>query len=504
MKINKLLLLSICFVAVLLLYLFSPRISSVEIRKNFPFKIAIEPLEAQIRIVALTEQDKIVLAPPNIIQNDQQIISLNESSFPSKNLTQELKHSISSKIDLQDHHALPKAENLPLSLISFPLPKNIVMPFKTEMVSPFSLAKLDKQDELPFTVGTNLPSLEALSTISCGKDFETQVIYAPYEKGFLFAVTLLPIPENNFKRIKKNVIFLVDHSNSIQKKRLDMTRQAIATSLLLLDKEDKFNIISFAHNPTIFSHHNLRPTRKNILAARRFLRDVNIGSFFYSTNFFLPFKELLANPDKKDELNIAILFSDGEDINNSGNQRILEQWTKVNKGNLSLYTIALNDDHNRAALEFFSAINKGKIVFANDQFCLKRKLLKFLKEISFPIAKNISPHAICYNKNTKVKFFSTNHLPNIYQDDPLVILGQINKLEDFTLFIQGIHADNWFNIRKNISFKNAQEDKNTLLQEWAIFQSHHYYHKYLINGDQKYLQKAKQLLDPWNLETAFH
>jgi hypothetical protein len=399
--------------------------------------------------------------------------------------------------------AAPQKESIPLPLASFPLPNSSLLSLKSNVPPSFTIKSLNKNTLAFSPTAISMPSLQLLSTLSCGQDFETHVIYTPHEQGFLFAVTLIPLPDNNFKRIKKNVIFLVDHSNSIQKKRLDLTRQAISSAILSLDKKDKFNIVSFAHNPTIFSPRSLHPTKTNITAARRFLRNINIGSFFYSANLFLPFKELLSNPNKKDELNIAILLTDGEDINKIGNQRILEQWTKVNKGNLSLYTIALNDDNNRAALEFFSTINKGKIAFAKNPYDIKRKLIKLLNTISFPIAKNISSHPISKNKNNKIQLFSTQYLPNIYLNEPFVILGKINKLEDFTLFLQGIHANNWFNIKKDISFVNATEDKYSLLQEWAILQAYDCYHHYLINGNEKYIDKAKILLDPFNLDTAF-
>jgi hypothetical protein len=163
----------------------------------------------------------------------------------------------------------------------------------------------------------------------------------------------------------------------------------------------------------------------------------------------------------------------------------------------------LEDDHNRAALEFFSATNKGKIIFADSPYAIKRKMLKLFNSISFPIAKNVISKAVCKNKDIKIEFFHTNHLPNIYMNEPLVILGKINKLEDFTLFLQGIHADNWFNIKKNISFKNAVEDIRPLLQEWAVFQSHKCYKKYLSDGSDKHIKKAQELLDPFDIDAAF-
>jgi len=58
----------------------------------------------------------------------------------------------------------------------------------------------------------NLPSLNQLDTISCGEDFDIDLIFAPCDDdiGYIFALTLIPKPDLDLEKIKQNFIFLID------------------------------------------------------------------------------------------------------------------------------------------------------------------------------------------------------------------------------------------------------------------------------------------------------
>ena len=285
-----------------------------------------------------------------------------------------------------------------------------------------------------------LPQLSDLTTISYKDFFDIDVSFSPnhLESGFIFAITLIPKPSFKLKKLKQNIFFLVDRSNSIQKDRLTSTRHAIVSSLSCLEKDDSFNILAFDNKLDVLAPNNLKPNEhRSMSKAKDFLRKQNIGSFFSSTNFSIPLFKILNSNVKDNEINVAILLSNGDGLNKFKNYRILNDWTQLNGGNLSLYTLGLNSDKNLSILELFSFLNKGKVISSNTNRGIKRRLQKLIKSINYPIAKDIVSNVICFDKNCDIKIYPpTDQSPNLYMNQPYVILETTKKLQDFTIFMQ--------------------------------------------------------------------
>ena len=186
------------------------------------------------------------------------------------------------------------------------------------------------------------------------------------------------------------------------------------------------------------------------------------------------------------------------------NYKLIDYWTKANKGRCSLYTFCLTEDKNIALLDLFSSLNRGKLYSSNTLRGFRRKLQKLLHSISHPIAINIKPTLYSTDKNIDIALYPDSlEIPHLYANEPLVIFGSISELSDFTLFIQGRHIDSYFNIKKSISFKKAKETKNALQRQWALQQAFVCYKSYLKSGDTSFLDRAKNYLKPFSLKTAF-
>ncbi|NGX48529.1 MAG: hypothetical protein K940chlam5_00115 [Candidatus Anoxychlamydiales bacterium] len=353
----------------------------------------------------------------------------------------------------------------------------------------------------------HMPELSDLTTLSYKDFFDIDVTFAPNlnEKGFIFAITLLPKHSMKLKRLKQNVFFLVDRSNSIQKDRLTSTRHAITSSLPLLGKDDSFNILAFDTKLDVLSTQNLSPDENVSLSrAKSFLRKQNIGSFFSSTNFSIPLFKILNSNVKNDEVNIAILLSNGDGLNKFKNYRIFNDWTKLNGGNLSLYTLGLESDKNLSILELFSFFNKGKLIPSSTNRGIKRKLQKLLKSISYPIAKDIVSNAICLESSANIKLYPlSDQSPNLYMNEPYVILGTTDKLTDFTIFVQGKGKDNFFNLKKHICFDQAKQGGKILQKELAVKKASKCYEEFLADSNPNHLKEANHHLEPFAIEPAF-
>src|SRR5690606_6273809 len=132
--------------------------------------------------------------------------------------------------------------------------------------------------------------------------------------GYIFALTLIPKAQLQVPRIRNNVIFLIDRSNSIQQSRLSATKASVHKALEELGDEDTFNIIAFDSKIEKMSPHAMTRSTRSLAMAEAFLEKIQLGSFFSNADLYRPLFLTVPGQVKPDELYTAILLTDGESL----------------------------------------------------------------------------------------------------------------------------------------------------------------------------------------------
>lgn len=353
----------------------------------------------------------------------------------------------------------------------------------------------------------SFPTLNELETSIYSDYFDLDLVCLPKEKGpgYLFAVTLLPRADLNLPKLRQQYYFLIDRANSIQKDRLSATKNAVLKALEMLAPDDTFNIIAFDSKVDKLFSCPKSPDVISISQAKIFLDQVNLGSFFAPADLYNPLLLTLPNPVRDDEVNTAILLTDGENLSKKSSIRaILQAWTRQNNGAVSLFTVGMNNDPQKSTLHLTSAFNRGQFFGSPTQRGLKRKLLKLMQNIQTPLAKNITVRGISKSQNSSIELhagFRTS--PHMYLDQPFVIIGQCDANDEFILFVQGRLKDRWMNIKKNISFINAKKGGTSLLEEWAVQKAFQAYESYVQDNNPHHLTEAENVLRPYHIQPAF-
>ncbi len=440
------------------------------------------PIEERLNLFDHLSKELILPIPANSILSHLSPAPL--PSFPSalKSQTVPVKEAPASEITysepLLDSHSVK--ESTDLSKAALPIPPS----------------------NLPL-----LPTLADLDTATYSDAFEADLVFLPKEgeEGYIFALTLIPRIDFDLPKLKQHFTFLIDRSNSIQKDRLNIVKNSVHKALEELMPDDTFNIVVFDSKMEKLSPRSLPASPEALVMAEDFLNKISLGSFFSQANLYRPLFLTVPGDFKSDEVHTAILLTDSEGLGKKTEQKaLLSDWTRYNEGKVSLYAISIKGDRHLGTLDTATAFNRGKLSYSPTKRGIKRKLLKLMKTIQSPVAKNLACHAISRSSRAKIELYphstTTSHL---FLDQPYVILGSTNSLDDFILFVQGRTKNQWLNIKKTISFLNAKKGNQSLRAEWALQRSYKLYEQYIYDDRLEHLTEARALLKPYDFQVAF-
>ena len=341
------------------------------------------------------------------------------------------------------------------------------------------------------------------ATVASSNDFILHVEYSStLSNDCVFKLSFIPHKDKSFKRIRQNIYFLIDRSNSIGKKRYALFKMAVSQALDYLSPLDTFNILVFDNRVIRFSENNIPWNEENIKEARQFLDNLPHGGWFASTDLYASLGKIIPKSISDKEVNTALLLSDGDTFLNTENQRkTIASWTKNNKKKVSLYSLAVGKHNNLPLLDLISSLNKGCLVYSKDESGFIQAIVTLMQGIRNPIGKDMSASIVASQKIDLLP--QPSRMPDLYKNIPYIIYGRTKSLEDFYVFLQGKYYDTWLDIKHKVSFKEVKKGSNSLEVQWALQRAFDFYEPYLYSGDQKYLKKAKQWLSLYKLPLAF-
>lgn len=320
-----------------------------------------------------------------------------------------------------------------------------------------------KNPVLPVVNKDHLRGFDAstVETAIGSDDFDLKVEYAfvPEEKHYLFKLSLQPKPRIKFKKIAQNFFFLIDRSHSIRYQRYLFTKHAVINALKHLSAGDSFNILLFDDHVERFSPENVLWTSENVEKARQWLLPRRHGGVYGSTDLYTSLGDIVPEAVEDNEVNTAILFSDGDTYLSLEKQRkAISVWEEKNLGKVSLFSVAAGRGNHLDLLSYLSYLNKGLLYYASADAELDLILQGIMEDVGNPVGKEIAVSAVSQDAEQRIAFFlNGRQLPDLYGNRPFVVFGTTNKPAEFHLFFQGKHYEKPLDIRQTVSFDRAEK-----------------------------------------------
>ncbi|TYI48190.1 hypothetical protein E1A91_D13G229100v1 [Gossypium mustelinum] len=250
-----------------------------------------------------------------------------------------------------------------------------------------------------------------------------------YDQSDMFCIYLFPGSEQNRKVFKKEVVFVVDISESMQGRPLESTKSAISAALSKLSPEDSFNIIAFSNEAFQFSTSMELASKDAIERATAWISmKYTVGG---STNLFIPLEkaaDMLSNT--RGSIPMIFLVTDGS----VEDERNICHWMQkrlTNQGVLCSFC-------NHYFLRMLAMIGRGEYGAAFDLDSIEVQMNKLFSKGLSTVLANITIDA--FDDCEEIEVYSSR-IPDLSLESPLTIYGRYQGSFPDNLKVKGILGD---------------------------------------------------------------
>ncbi|KAI3772763.1 hypothetical protein L6452_03956 [Arctium lappa] len=255
----------------------------------------------------------------------------------------------------------------------------------------------------------------------------------------MFSLCLFAGPDKGIKVCRKEVLFVVDVSESMKGKTIEATKNALIAALSKLDQEDSFGIMAFNNQTHLYSSTLELATKESIKNATEW-----IGKNFLAgggTNISIAIDQALEMLSKTSKSVPMVFFvTDGAVENGREICEVIQKQLQNKGSDLSprINTFGIGSICNHHFLRMLAMIGKGHHDASYDADLIEAEMEKWFSKASSTVLANIVIDDLDDLHDLEV-YPST--IPDLCFERPLMISGRYKGSLPDTVKIRGILAD---------------------------------------------------------------
>ncbi len=243
-----------------------------------------------------------------------------------------------------------------------------------------------------------------------------------------FKLTLLPqfnpTPEKIFNR---ELIFVMDVSGSMSGQPIEKCKEAMNRLLRNLRRGDRFRLVTFASGTEQFSETALEATPENIHKALDF---VSTQRGYGGTEMLSAVRTVLAYPHGNDLRRIILFLTDGY----IGNETQIVKVIGEQLGDSRVFSLGIGSSVNHSLIEGIGVAGRGVARVLRQDGSAKEAMQDFYRDLDTPVLSNVSLRW----EGVEVEDVLPRNLPDLFQGNPLTVLGKYHGAGHGTLTVEGL------------------------------------------------------------------
>ena len=285
-----------------------------------------------------------------------------------------------------------------------------------------SQTRPDKDFILYYSIGSS----EALHLLSYRDPMD-----AGSPDGF-FMLLLAPRPELPDQVIAKDLIFVLDHSGSMEGEKFTQAQTALKYILQHLNSEDRFGVVAFSTAIEPYAS-GLRPADE----ANEAVAWVDRLSARGSTDINRALLEAVSMVDKERPTYLIFLTDGLPTIGEVKRERILENFSAVAPHNVRLFSFGVGNDVDTFLLDTLSEQHHGLSTYVRPGENLDEILSAFYERISTPVLTDLTVDF----GGMSVYDLYPNPLPDLFAGSQVIVVGRYREGGSVDLTLSGTVND---------------------------------------------------------------
>jgi Ca-activated chloride channel homolog len=287
--------------------------------------------------------------------------------------------------------------------------------------------------------------------------------------GYFLLVAGVPsIRDADLKPVKREVTLVIDRSGSMRNEKIEQAKEAALQVISGLKMGEAFNVIIYNNTVERFSE---TPVIKNRQTAKQVTRYIEGISATGGTNLHDALKSALQQTPTKDMLPLVLFLTDGlPTVGQTSETAIRDLVKTANPHRRRVFTFGVGYDVNTHLLEKLADGSKGRAEFVLPKEDVEVKVGKVFDSLSGPVLADVILKM--RDKNGRLARGRTRdilpvELPDLYEDDQLVLLGQYVGQAPLIFEIGGLYFGKHKTFSHSVSFKKASKRHGFVPRLWA-------------------------------------
>jgi len=241
---------------------------------------------------------------------------------------------------------------------------------------------------------------------------------------------------------KREVTLVLDRSGSMAGEKMDQARAALRQVVEALDDGEAFNIIDYATTVERFAEHPVRKDRATLEQARSYIASLRpIGG----TNIHDALLEALRQPGTPGMLPLVLFLTDGlPTVGQTSEQAIRDLVAAGNAAHRRIFSFGVGSDVNVPLLDRIAEVTRGTSTYVLPAEDVEVKVARVFKKLSGPVLANPELTTLDADGQTTTRRVRERYpqlLPDVFEGDALVLLGQYRDQEPLRFLLEGNEAD---------------------------------------------------------------
>ncbi len=286
--------------------------------------------------------------------------------------------------------------------------------------------------------------------------------------GYFMLLATPPAIEPNSLKIQREVTIVIDRSGSMRGEKIEQAKNAALQVIEGLEDGELFNIIDYSDTIESFSSQPVAKNSESVAQAREYVSRIRpIGG----TNIHDALMEALRQPTEEGTLAMVLFLTDG--LPTIGKTRESEIREAVEKGNIHsrrIFSFGVGFDVNAPLLSAISRQSRATVTFVMPDEDVEAKVGSMFAKLSGPVLA--SPKLTYHVVDGRIAGQPMRHvlpreLPDVFEGDQIVVVGQYVDGVRTTLVIEGDQRDRKRTMEFTFDPKNASSRNGFVPRLWA-------------------------------------